>query len=66
MPDRADQLRRRAAECLILARKAKDPSMRMALVTVASKLHDMADRGPERMEGMDRVIRALNDARVSR
>jgi hypothetical protein len=44
MTDRAEELRRTAAQCLALARSTTDPMTRTALVAVAQRLHDLANR----------------------
>ena len=44
MTDRADKFRSTAAECLALAKSIGDVRLRMALITIAAKLHALADR----------------------
>ena len=43
MPYRDEELRKRASECIALARKARSTEVRTGLFTLARSLHQMAD-----------------------
>jgi hypothetical protein len=64
MPDREDKLRQRAAECLVLSRKATNHEVRVGLVTMAQKLYEIADSEPRRMDYLDQAVRAFDDDRM--
>jgi hypothetical protein len=63
MSNRAEQLRRRAAECLELSRKAIDPEVRPGLIIMAQKLYELAksNRPTSMMTGTER----LNSPKIS-
>ncbi len=44
MPNREDKLRQRAAECLVLSRKATNHEVRVGLVTMAQKLYSIVSQ----------------------
>src|SRR5438270_699324 len=46
MRDRAQELRDIAAQCISLARSARDPVARAGLIALARALHEMARRPP--------------------
>jgi hypothetical protein len=46
MADRTEELRGTAAQCLALAQSTPDPRTRAALITMAQKLHEMANDRP--------------------
>ena len=50
MADRTEELRGTAAQCLALARSTPDPRTRAALITMAQKLHEMANDRPGEFE----------------
>jgi hypothetical protein len=50
MADRAEELRDTAAQCLALAQSTPDPRTRAALITMAQKLHEMANDRPGEFE----------------
>jgi hypothetical protein len=57
MADR-EELRATAAQCLALAQSTTDPQVRVALTTMAQKLHDMASNRPEDFEAAQREFNA--------
>jgi hypothetical protein len=65
-PDRTEQLRERAAECLALARKAILPEVRMGLLMMAQKLHEMAKQDPPEIDRLDWAVRAFNEDQIRR
>jgi hypothetical protein len=65
-PDRTEQLRERAAECLALARKAILPEVRMGLLMMAQKLHEMAKQDPLEIDRFDWAVRAFNEDQIRR
>ena len=50
MADRTEELRGTAAQCLALAQSTSDPRTRAALITMAQKLHEMANDRPGEFE----------------
>ena len=50
MADRTEELRGTAAQCLALAQSISDPRTRAALITMAQKLHEMANDRPGEFE----------------
>lgn len=65
-PDRTDELRKRAAECLAVARKAVLPEVRLELLTIAQKLHEMAEQDSPEIDRLDLAVRAFNEHQMSR
>ena len=43
LSDQSEELKRRAADCLALARATSDPYTRFSLLTMAQRLHTMAN-----------------------
>jgi hypothetical protein len=50
MADRTEELRGTAAQCLALAQSTSDPRTRAAPITMAQKLHEMANDRPGEFE----------------
>ena len=50
MADRTEELRGTAAQCLAFAQSTPDPRTRAALITMAQKLHEMANDRPGEFE----------------
>jgi hypothetical protein len=46
MADRGDEFRAAAAQCLALAQTSTDPNTRVALIGMAQRFHDRANRPP--------------------
>jgi len=61
MADRADELKETAAQCLALAHTTSDPQTRAALLTMAQKLCERANRPPANYESAQR---AFNDEQM--
>jgi hypothetical protein len=66
MTDQADQLRQRAAECLVLAKKAVNPEVRVGLITMAQRLYELADTEPRRLDRLSHALSVFNDDQMSR
>ena len=62
MTDRPEELRSTAAQCLALARSTTDPMTRTALVAMAQRLHDLANR-PQ--IDFDAVVQGFNDQQMT-
>jgi hypothetical protein len=63
MPVRSDELRRRAADCLALARATSDPHARISLLTMAQRLYTMANGSAVEF---DSIVRNFNDEQMMR
>jgi hypothetical protein len=61
MADRADELKETAAQCLALAHTTTDPQTRAALLIMAQKLYERANRPPANYESAQR---AFNDEQM--
>ena len=61
MADRADELKETAAQCLALAHTTTDSQTRAALLTMAQKLYERANRPPANYESAQR---AFNDEQM--
>jgi hypothetical protein len=61
MPDRSDEYRRAAAECLAVARTTNDPVARVKLLTMAQRWFDLAN-GPH--IDFDAVQRIFNESQM--
>jgi hypothetical protein len=57
MPDRSDEFRRAAQDCLQLARATSDPGIRASLLLMAQKWFDLADGSP----GQGRLDAAIGE-----
>ena len=55
--------RRRAADCLTLARATSDPNARLSLLTMAQRLYTMANRSAVEF---DSILRNFNDKQMMR
>jgi hypothetical protein len=62
MPDRSDEFRTLAAECLAIARTTSDPAARVTLLTMAQKWFDLAN-GPT--TNLDAALREFNASQMS-
>jgi hypothetical protein len=63
MPDRSDEFRRAASDCLYLARTTSDPGTRSALLTMAQRWFELAD-GPAGQAALDTAVEAFNDGQM--
>ena len=63
MPDRSDEFRKAAADCVALARTTNDPVIRAGLLTMAQRWYTLANAPPK---DFDAVLRAFNDEQMSR
>jgi hypothetical protein len=66
MSDRAKQLRRRAAECLFLSRKAISQEVRVGLITMAQKLYEWAVSEATRIGRSDLAVEIVEDRQMRR
>jgi hypothetical protein len=62
MPDRSDQFRKAAADCIAVARATTDPAIRLRLLTMAQRWYDLAN-GPA--INFDAIVREFNDRQMS-
>jgi len=62
MPDRSDEFRKAAADCLALARNTVDPVTRTNLLTMAQKWFKLAN-GPA--TDFDAILRQFNDQQMT-
>jgi hypothetical protein len=62
MPDRSDEFRRAAANCVAIARTTDDPVTRLSLLTMAQRWYDLAN-GPA--VNFDAIVREFNDRQMS-
>jgi len=63
MPDRSDEFRKAAADCVALARTTSDPVMRTSLLTMAQKWYDLANGSATNFNA---IVREFNDRQMSR
>jgi hypothetical protein len=63
MSDESEEFRRRAADCLALARATSDPYTRLSLLTMAQRLHTMAHGSAAEF---DAILRNFNDDQLMR
>ena len=63
MPDRSDEFRKAAADCLALARTAIDPLTRTSLLTPAQKWCRLAD---DPATDFNVIVRELDDQQMSK
>jgi hypothetical protein len=61
LPDRSDEFRKLAADCLAIARTVTDPGNRAILLTMAQKWFDLAN-GPA--TNLDVALREFNTAQM--
>jgi len=64
MPDRSDDFRAAASECLRLARITSDDNIRASLLVMAQKWFDLTN-GPPSQDTLDRAVRAFNERQIS-
>jgi hypothetical protein len=62
MPDRSDEFRMAAAECLARARATNDPVTRASLLTMAQRWYDLANGSGI---DFDAIVREFNDRQMS-
>jgi hypothetical protein len=62
MPDRSDEFRKLAAECVTIARSTSDPVTRASLLMMAQRWYDLAN-GPS--IDFDAIQRDFNDRQMS-
>jgi hypothetical protein len=65
MSDRADEFRQAAAQCLALARKARDPNTRAMLLLLAQKWREHADN-PAADIRFEAILKEFNDQQMSK
>jgi hypothetical protein len=63
MPDRSDEFRKAAADCVALARTTIDPVTRTSLLTMAQKWYDLANGSPANFNA---IVREYNDEQMVR
>ena len=61
LSDQSEELKRRAADCLALARATSDPYTRLSLLTMAQRLHTMANGSAVEF---DSILRSFNDEQL--
>jgi hypothetical protein len=64
MPDRSDEFRKAALECLQLARIASDEGTRVSLLIMAQRWFDLAN-GPLSQGALDAAVRAFNERQAT-
>jgi hypothetical protein len=64
MPDRSDEFRAAASECLRLAHTTSDESARASLLVMAQKWFDLANGSP-RQSVFDAAVRAFNEGQMT-
>ncbi len=62
MPDRSDEFRKSAANCVAMARGTTDPAMRAMLLTMAQRWYDMANRPATEFH---KLLRDFNDRQMN-
>jgi len=62
MPDRSDEFRKRAAQCVAVARVMDDPCRRAILLTMAQRWYDMANGATTDFDAIQRVF---NESQLS-
>jgi hypothetical protein len=63
MPERSDEFRKAAADCVALARDATNPIRRANLLTMAQRWYDLAN-GP--VTDFNAIVREFNDQQMAR
>jgi hypothetical protein len=63
MPDRSDEFRKRATDCLALAQTATDPKARASLLTMAQAWFKLANSSAM---NFDAIVRQFNDEQMSK
>jgi hypothetical protein len=64
MPDRSDEFRRAARECLQRARAATDEGTRLSLLIMAQRWFDLAN-GPPSQGVLDTAVRVFNEQQMT-
>jgi hypothetical protein len=64
MPDRSDEFRKLAAECVAIARTTSDPVARVTLLTMAQKWFDLANGPTTNLDAALRNTSQMSDART--
>jgi len=62
MPDRSDEFRRAAANCIAIARTTTDSASRAILLTMAQRWYDLAN-GPA--PDFDAIVRGFNEQQMT-
>ena len=62
MPDRSDEFRKAASDCLAIARSTTDSAARAILLTMAQRWYDLAN-GPA--TDFNAIVREFNDLQMS-
>jgi len=62
MPDRSDDYRQAAAECVAIARTTSDPDTRVKLLTMAQRWFNMANGSQINFEA---IVRGFNDRQMA-
>jgi len=62
MPDRSDEFRKRAAQCVAIARTTDDPGVRATLLTMAQRWYDMANGATTDFDVAQRIF---NESQLS-
>jgi hypothetical protein len=65
MPDRSDEFREAATECLRLARTTSDESIRASLLMMAQKWFELAVNGPVSQGAFDAAMRTFNEGQMT-
>jgi hypothetical protein len=65
MPDRSDEYRKSALECLELARTIADPTVRASLLVMAEKWFELATDRPRGRAVLDAAVRGFTEDRMS-
>ena len=65
MPDRSDEYRKSALECLKLAGTVTDATIRESLLVMAQKWFDLANSGSPSHAAFDAAVRGLNEEQIS-
>jgi hypothetical protein len=63
MPDRSDEFRKAAADCVALARSTTDPTTRASLLIMAQKWYELAN-GPA--TDFNAIVQEFNDQQMSK
>jgi hypothetical protein len=64
--DRSGELRKRAMECLALARAATDARTRMSLLAMAQKLVELANAPAVGAQTFDAILQEFNNQQMSK
>ncbi len=64
--DRSGEFRKKAMECLTLARTARDARARMSLLAMAQKLVELANSPAVADQAFDAILQEFNDQQMSK